>query len=173
MKLTPMNCMATGHLMTSHPTREQILLTHRTTAHILPRLAIVIVKQQCINAHPAIFAVSKVLPPAHATKPTFFAMVGKLVRSHPQVANVAVIRSKLNVAIDTIVGFARLSRVALSTNDFGNGKSIDVVMGFLFLKVRRERGTTVSERECGGGRSLCCWHFHILHSCIGTPRTKG
>lgn len=92
-------------------------------------------EQQCINAHPTIITVLEVLSSADTTKPLFYTEVRKLIHSHPQVTNVAVICSKLDIAVHTIVGFARLSRVALSTDDFGNGESIDVVMSLFVLKV--------------------------------------
>jgi hypothetical protein len=121
--------------MASHSTREQIFLTHGTIAHILPRLAVVVIKQKGINAHSAIVTVRKIFPPADATKATFFAVVWILVRGHPQITNVAVVCSKLNPTVYAIVSFARLSSVAFSTNHFFDGKSINVVMSLFVIKI--------------------------------------
>jgi hypothetical protein len=132
----------------------------------------VVIKQKGINAHSAIVTVRKIFPPADATKSTFFAVVWILVRGHPQITNVAVVRSKLNPTVYAVVSFARLSRVAFSTNHFFDGKSINVVMSLFVIEICGKRGTAM--RSSGGGSHTpvgSCWHFDVFHSCVGSVKT--
>jgi hypothetical protein len=56
-----------------------------------------------------------------------------------------------------------LSGVTLSTDDFGNKKTIDVVMSLFFFKVYGERGTSMHE----GGHGCRCGCTIAIHTVGG------
>lgn len=97
-KAMPMNGVATGHFVAGRPRRKQILLTNRTIGHVLAGLAVVILKQESVNAHATIVTMPEIVPPSHPTETTIVTMVGILVGRHPQIANRAMILSKLRPA---------------------------------------------------------------------------
>lgn len=99
----PMNGVSTGHFVTGVTTAKQVFLTDGTVAHVLARLAIVIVKQEGINAHATVVAMTKVLATADAAKAAIDAVVGSFAGGHPEIANVAMVFTKLNATADTIV----------------------------------------------------------------------
>jgi hypothetical protein len=71
-----MNGMSTGHFVGGISTTKQILLTNGAIGHVFSCLAIVIIKQQRINAHATIVAVTKVFTTPDSTKSTVGAMIG-------------------------------------------------------------------------------------------------
>lgn len=93
-----MRCMSTA---------KEIFLTDWAIAHVFARLAVVIVKEQSIDAHAAVVAMTKVFSATDATKTAIDAVVGRLALGHPQVADVAVILSKLNAAASAVVAVKR------------------------------------------------------------------
>jgi hypothetical protein len=99
----PMYGVAAGHLMGGAPRTEQEFLTHWAVRLVLAALAVVIEVQALVDAHATIVTVPKVLRPAHATESAVTAVVRLLVVRHPQVTDVAVVLSKLDSAVDTIV----------------------------------------------------------------------
>ena len=103
LKAMPMNCVPAGHFVGRKTAAEQVFLTNRTVAHVAARLAVVIVKEQNINAHTAVVAVLEVLATANAAKAAGFAVVGQVAVGHPQVANVTMVRTKLYTALDAFV----------------------------------------------------------------------
>ena len=124
----PMNRVSTRHFMTGTSAGEQILLTDRTIAHVFANLARMFPEQRGIDAHATIVTMTKVVTATDATESTVVAVVGFFHILHPQVAYIAVVISELNVAVNTLVGLARLTRVAFSTDGFRNGKAIDTVV---------------------------------------------
>jgi hypothetical protein len=93
-----MRCIATA---------EQILLADGTVAHVLAVLAIVIVKQQGINTHTTVVTVLEVFATTNAAEPAILAMIRSLFRGHPEVADIAVVFTKLDEAVDTVVPVAK------------------------------------------------------------------
>jgi hypothetical protein len=83
LEAVPMNGMTAWHFMRGIPRAEQILLAHWTIGHVLARLAIVIVKQKSVNAHPTVVTVTKVISSADPTKATIRTMVGRFIIGHP------------------------------------------------------------------------------------------
>lgn len=107
LEAVPMNGMSTRHFMRCKATAEQILLADGAVAHILPVLAIVIVKQQGINTHTAVITVLKVFATTNAAEPAINAMIRSLLGRHPEIADIAVVFTKLDVAVDTVVPVAK------------------------------------------------------------------
>ena len=103
LEAVPVDRVPARHFVRGKSAAEQVFLTDRAVAHVLARLAVVIVKQKCVNAHAAVVAVFEVFATADAAKAAVFAMVGRLLVGHPQVANVAVVLTKLYAAIDAVV----------------------------------------------------------------------
>ena len=79
----PMNGVAAGHFVTGAAGRKEIFLTNRTVGHVFASLAIVIVKQQCVDAHATVVAVTKVAAATDAAETTVLAVVGVLLGGHP------------------------------------------------------------------------------------------
>lgn len=90
----PVNGMSAGHFVRGMSTAEQIFLTDGAVAHVLARLAIVIIKQNRINAHAAVMAVFEVFAAANSTKPAIGTVVWVIIRRHPKIADAAVVRSE-------------------------------------------------------------------------------
>jgi hypothetical protein len=84
-------------------TTEKIFLTNRTVAHILAGLAIVIVKEKCINTHTTVVTVPKVIAASDTAESAIFTMIRRFASAHPQVANTTVIFSKLYATLTAIV----------------------------------------------------------------------
>lgn len=78
-------------------------MAHGTVGFVLSTLTVVIVVQTSINAHSAVVAVLKILRPTNPAKATVIAMIGLFVVVHPQVADIAMVFTKLDFAIDTMV----------------------------------------------------------------------
>jgi hypothetical protein len=147
----PMNRVPTGHFVRGTPGIKEIFLTDRAVAPVLAGLAIVIAVETAVNAHTTFVAVLKVFLSAHAAKAAVGTMVGTFVGRHPQVANVAMVGTKLYPARDTAVRFAALTCKAFTANDFHDSKPINVVVvifrelghGFHAGKATRQRGTAM------------------------------
>jgi hypothetical protein len=90
LEAVPVNGVSTRHFMRCIATAEQILLADRTVAHVLAVLAIVIVKQQGINAHTTVVTVLEVFATTHAAEPTILAMIRSFIGGHPEIADIAV-----------------------------------------------------------------------------------
>jgi hypothetical protein len=103
LETVPMNGMSAGHFVGGMPAGKQIFLTNGAIAHVFAGFAIVIVKQNGINAHAAIVTVAKVFASADTTKATIFAVVGMFLTGHPQIANVAVIFTEIDTALCAVV----------------------------------------------------------------------
>ena len=103
LEAVPVNCVSTRHFVRCIATAEQILLADRTVAHVLAVLAIVIVKQQGINAHTTVVTVLEVFATTYAAESAILAMIRSLLGGHPQIADIAVVFTELDVAFDTIV----------------------------------------------------------------------
>jgi hypothetical protein len=99
----PMNGMSAGHFVTCRSRGKQVFLTDGTVRHVFSSVAIVIVKQLGVNAHAAIVAVTKVISTAHSTKAAILTVIRVLLIGHPQIANAAMIFSKLNSTRHTLV----------------------------------------------------------------------
>jgi hypothetical protein len=99
----PMNRVTARHFVTGRTRGKEIFLTDGTVGLVLAHLAVVIVVEGAINAHAAIVTVLKILGTADAAKATVFAMVRTFLIGHPQVANVAVVVTKLDVARYAVV----------------------------------------------------------------------
>jgi hypothetical protein len=72
-------------------------LTDGTVGHVFAGLAIVIVKEEGIDTHTTVIAVTKVFSSTHSTKAAIATMVGRFVIGHPQIANIAMVGSKLGL----------------------------------------------------------------------------
>lgn len=70
----------------------------------------------------------KIVGSSHAAKPTIGTMIWLFLVGHPQVANIAVIGSKLRTARYAAIGFTALTSKALATYNFRHRKSINVVV---------------------------------------------
>ena len=66
---------------------------------VLSGLAVVVVKQKCINAHSAIVTVLEVFASTYTAEPTLVTMIRLLIIRHPEVANATMVFPKLNAAI--------------------------------------------------------------------------
>jgi hypothetical protein len=93
----PMNGMSTGHFVRGVSGTEEIFLTYGAVGHVLAGLAIVIVKEEGIDTHPTVIAVTKVFSSPHSTKAAIATMVRRFVIGHPKIANVAMVGSKLGL----------------------------------------------------------------------------
>jgi hypothetical protein len=94
----PVNRMTAWHFVTGRTGGKEVFLTDGTIGLVLAHLAVVIVVEGAINAHAAIMAVLEILGTTDAAKTAVFAMVRTFLIGHPQVANVAVVGTKLDVA---------------------------------------------------------------------------
>lgn len=95
--------MSTWHFVTGRTRREQIFLTDGAIGLVLAVLAVVIVVQGAINAHAAVVAMFEVLSSTHTTKATVRTMVWTFLIGHPQIADVAMVFTKLDIARNAIV----------------------------------------------------------------------
>ena len=95
--------MTARHFMRGTSGTKEEFLTHGTVGFIFSTFAIVICVESSVNAHATIMTVLKILGTANTTKTTIGAMVGPFVICHPEIANAAVIFSKLNSTLDAIV----------------------------------------------------------------------
>jgi hypothetical protein len=129
----PVNGVATGHFVGGSPTAEQVFLTDGAVAPVLARLAIVILVQGHVDAHATLVAVLEIVPTTDAAKTTVMTMVGLFVGTHPKVANVAMILTKPDVTIDTVIGFAALSCIAFAADDFTDSEPVNGVVIIFWL----------------------------------------
>ena len=106
----PMNSVTTGHFVRGVTTGKQVFLTHGAIGVILARLAIVVVKQLDVNAHAAIVTVTKVFTSSNTAEAAVCAMVGRFFCTHPQVANVAMVFSKRDTALFTLIAVTKEER---------------------------------------------------------------
>jgi hypothetical protein len=102
-KAFPVNRVPTGHFVRRTATAKEVFLAHGAVALILARLAIVIVEQALVNAHSTVVAMLKVIFSTDAAKATVFAVIGILFVRHPEVASIAVVGTKKNIAVDTVL----------------------------------------------------------------------
>ena len=65
------------------PGGKQIFLTDGTVGHVLSRFAVVIVKEDGINAHAAVMTMGKIFAATHATESTVGAVIRRLLSGHP------------------------------------------------------------------------------------------
>jgi hypothetical protein len=79
----PMNGMSTWHFVGGISGTKQIFLTDGTVGHVFAGLAIVIVKEEGIDTHSTVIAVTKVFSAAHSTKAAIATMVRRFVIGHP------------------------------------------------------------------------------------------
>ena len=99
----PVDGVAAGHLVRGRAGAEQILLADGTILHVLADLAVVLGKERGVDAHAAVIAVAEVFGPTDTTEAALCTVVGTFLGRHPQVANGAVILSKLDTAADAVV----------------------------------------------------------------------
>jgi hypothetical protein len=78
---------------------------------------------------------TEIIPSTHATKTTIVTMVRLFFGAHPKIANVTMVLTKPDVTIHTMIGFAALSGVTITTNDFTNRESIDRMV--IVFRLRR------------------------------------
>ena len=98
-----MDCVSTGHFVRCTTRTKEELLANRAVGLIFATLAVVVRVQALINAHPAVMAVLKVLRASYTTEAAVVTMVWLFVIGHPQITYIAVVCSKLNSTIDTII----------------------------------------------------------------------
>jgi hypothetical protein len=102
-KAFPVNRVPTGHFVRRTATAKEVFLAHGAVALILARLAIVIAEQALVNAHSTVVAMLEVIFSTDAAKATVFAVIGILFVRHPEVASIAVVGTKKNIAADTVL----------------------------------------------------------------------
>lgn len=141
-----MNGMSTGHFVTGRTRREKIFLTDGTIGLVLSVLAIVIVVQSTIDAHAAVVTVLKVFGTADTAKATVLTMVRAFLIGHPQVADVAMVGTKLDVTRNAVVCLAILSCIALSANNLTDRKAINRMMRIFWLLIHVGKGTGQGRR---------------------------
>ena len=78
-------------------------MAHGAVALIFARLAIMVVEQFLVNAHSTVVAMLKVIFAPDAAKATIFAVIGILFVRHPEVASIAMVGTKKNIAVYTIL----------------------------------------------------------------------
>ena len=117
----PVDGVAAGHLVRGRTGAEQVLLADGTILHVLADLAVVLSKERGVDAHAAIVAVAEVFGPTDATEAALGTVVGTFLGRHPQVANGAVILSKLDSAADAVVAVARSVKGGI-VNDVSEAK---------------------------------------------------
>jgi hypothetical protein len=110
LEAVPVNSVSTRHFVRCIATAEQILLADRTVAHVLAVLAIVIVKQQGINAHATIVTVLEVFTTTDATESAILAMIRSLLGGHPKIADIAVVFTELYVTVETVVPVGKIEK---------------------------------------------------------------
>ena len=95
--------MSTWHFVTGRTRREQVFLTDGAVGLVLAVLAVVIIIEGTIDAHSAVMAMFEVLCATDTTKATVGTMIRTLLIGHPQVADVAMVFTKLDVARNAVV----------------------------------------------------------------------
>ena len=103
LKTVPMNGVSAGHFVRGQAAAEQVFPTNGTVGHVFATLTIVIVQEERVNAHAAVVAVAKVFPTPDATETTIRTVVRRFLVGHPEVANVAVVFTKLDTALDAMI----------------------------------------------------------------------
>ena len=89
--------------MGSTPRTKEKLLADGTVGFVLSTFAVVIGVETSVNAHSTVVTVFEILGTTDMAKAAVGAMVGSFVVGHPEVANIAVVLSQLNVTLDAIV----------------------------------------------------------------------
>jgi hypothetical protein len=67
--------MSAGHFMRGGTGRKQIFLADWTVGHVFPGLAVVIIKKERVDAHPAIMTVPEILSSTDPAKSTIETVV--------------------------------------------------------------------------------------------------
>jgi acetone carboxylase gamma subunit len=101
----PVNVMPTRHFMTGTSTREKVFVAYRTVGRIFACFTVVVIDKVHINTHSTSESMLEIIPASHSTKSTGRAMIRFFICLHPEIANIAMVLSKLYVAINTIVRF--------------------------------------------------------------------
>lgn len=127
----PVNRMATRHFVRSTSRTEEEFLTDRTVGFVFPGFAVVVGVEAAVNAHATIVTVLEIFSSPDPAESTICTVIRPLIIGHPEIANIAVVFSELDPALDTIIGFAGLPCKALPTNNFLDGKPINIVVGIL------------------------------------------
>jgi hypothetical protein len=97
------NGMSTWHFVTGRTRREQVFLTDGAVGLVLAVLAVVIVVESTIDAHSAVMTMFEVLRATDTTKAAVSTMIRAFLIGHPQIADVAMVFTKLDVARNAIV----------------------------------------------------------------------
>jgi hypothetical protein len=95
--------MATRHFVRGASGAEKVFLTNWTVGHVFSRLAVVILEEQSVDAHPTVVAVPEAFATSHTAETAVSTMIWILILRHPKIANVAVVFSKLNLTVDAII----------------------------------------------------------------------
>jgi hypothetical protein len=95
--------MSTWHFVTGRTRREQVFLTDGAVGLVLAVLTVVIVVEGAIDAHAAIMTVFEVLSSTNTTETAIRTMVRTFLIRHPQIADVAMVFTKLDIARNAIV----------------------------------------------------------------------
>lgn len=85
---------------------EKIFLADRTITHVFSGLAVVVVKERPVNAHPAITTMAKVFSSPNTTKSTIMAMIWVITGGHPEVTNGAMVLGEDDSALDAGIRLA-------------------------------------------------------------------
>mmetsp|Transcript_19114 Transcript_19114/g.38775 ORF Transcript_19114/g.38775 Transcript_19114/m.38775 type:complete len:194 (-) Transcript_19114:171-752(-) len=118
-----MDSMPTGQVLGGLPRGKHVLPAHWTIILVLVLHTVVIIVNIHTNTHATLMTMSKGFTPPYTAETTVIAMKGFLGFHHPQVADTAMVLSKLDATSYAIVR-CRLSRVAFLANDFADSESV-------------------------------------------------
>jgi len=113
----PMNRMTTWHFMRGTSGTKQEFLTYWTIGFVFSTFTIVIGVETSVNAHSTVMTVLKILRPSYSAESTIRAVIGPLVVVHPEIANITVVFSKLNSALDAIVSVLKSIGIGKNRNE--------------------------------------------------------
>ena len=134
----PVDGVAAGHLVGGRAGAEEVLLADGTILHVLADLAVVLSKERGVDAHAAIVAVAKVFGPTYATEAALCTVVGTFLGRHPQVANGAVILSKLDTAADAVVTVRSVKGGRVNSSSVSNANNkLSTDQCYLFASQRK------------------------------------
>lgn len=139
------NGMATGKILWTLAGGKHVFATDGAIVLVLVLEAIVRCKDCNANAHGALFAVTKILLTANATKATVFAMKGFFRLGHPQVANAAVILAKGRSTVNTLVSIIVTKQRKKECEYVYNGQERKSVLS---IHTQSYKALTMSVDEC-------------------------
>jgi hypothetical protein len=99
----PVNGVAARHLMRGTPRTKEKLLANWAVGFVFSTLAVVIGIQAFVDAHATIVTMLEILCTTNTAKPAIRTVIWLFVVCHPQVTYVAMVVTKQNPAVHTVV----------------------------------------------------------------------